>query len=114
MHHDENSGESGNIPEIDPIVHAPARLAIMGLLRIVESADFIFLMRHTRLTRGNLSTHLSKLETAGYVAIEKKFVGRTPRTTVHLTETGNDALRNYREQMNKVLENMFEKEETNL
>jgi DNA-binding MarR family transcriptional regulator len=108
MSSDETGGGRGNLPEIDPVVHAPARLAIMGILHVAKRADFIFLMRQTGLTRGNLSTHLSKLEAAGYVAIEKKFVERMPRTLVHLTKVGRDALRKYREQMRKALDSLSE------
>jgi DNA-binding MarR family transcriptional regulator len=100
---EETSHETGNIPDLDPVVHAPARLAILGILHIAESADFVFLMRKTGLSSGNLSTHLTKLEAAGYVSIEKKFVDRMPRTLVSLTDIGREALRKYRQQMNKAL-----------
>jgi DNA-binding MarR family transcriptional regulator len=91
------------VPDIDPVVHAPARLTILGILHVVEGADFVFLLRQTGLTRGNLSTHLTKLEAAGYVAVEKKFIERVPRTLLSLTEAGRQALRTYRQQMRKAL-----------
>jgi len=68
------------ITEIDRLVHEPARFMIMACLYVVESADFLFLMRQTGLTRGNLSSHLSKLEAAAYVAVKKEFVDKIPRT----------------------------------
>ncbi len=103
MARDEGGSKGSMVPDIDPVVHAPARLTIMGILHVVEGADFVFLMRQTGLTRGNLSTHLSKLEAAGYVTVEKKFVERVPRTLLRLTDTGREALRKYRQQMRKAL-----------
>lgn len=91
------------IGDVDRVVHEPARLMILAILAVVESADFLFLMQQTGLTRGNLSSHLSKLEAVGYVAIEKMFVDKIPRTLVHLTDSGRDALLAYRAQMLKVL-----------
>jgi DNA-binding MarR family transcriptional regulator len=91
------------IADLDPVIHAPARLAIMTALYVVQGADFVFLQKHTGLTRGNLSSHLSKLEAAGYIAVEKKFVDRVPRTLLKLTGQGTSALLKYREQMQKAL-----------
>ncbi|MFW9831172.1 MAG: winged helix-turn-helix domain-containing protein [Candidatus Thorarchaeota archaeon] len=85
--------------DLDPIVHSPARLKILTVLKQVESADFLFLLRQTSLTRGNLSSHLSKLETANYVTITKEFVEKIPRTLIQLTEEGKNALETYRQQM---------------
>ena len=99
---------SGGIPDVDPVVHAPARLAILSLLYVSKVADFLFLEKQTGLTRGNLSTHLTKLETAGYVEIEKKFEGRMPRTLLHLTKAGRKALRDYRKQMQSTLNDLPE------
>jgi DNA-binding MarR family transcriptional regulator len=65
----------------------------------VASADFLFLQRETGLTKGNLSAHLSKLEEAGYVKIEKTFKGKLPLTVCSLTSTGQKALKSYREQL---------------
>lgn len=102
------TGSSGGIPDVDLIVHAPARLAILSLLYISKVADFLFLERQTGLTRGNLSTHLTKLEAAGYIEIEKKFEGRMPRTLLHLTKAGSKALRAYRKQMQDTLRELPE------
>lgn len=98
----EQSG-AGLIVDVDPVVHAPARLAIMTALAVVERADFAFLQRQTGLTRGNLSSHLSKLEGAGYIIVQKTFCRRMPRTLLRLTERGRDAFHKYREQMRRAL-----------
>ena len=92
-----------SIADIDRMVHEPARLMILAVLSIVESADFLYLMRQTGLTRGNLSSHLSKLEVAGYLEIEKEFVGKVPHTLLRLTDTGREAFDSYRQNMIQVL-----------
>lgn len=94
------------IADIDRIIHEPARLMILALLYVVESGDFTFLLRQTGLTWGNLSSHLSKLEEAGYVEIEKEFRGKKPHTMLHLTEAGRSAFREYRQSMKQVLDSM--------
>jgi len=88
---------------IDRIIHEPARLMIMSHLAVVESADFLFLMRQAGLTFGNLSSHMSRLEEAGYIRIEKKFVGKKPNTILSLTDKGRKAFQQYREQMKQML-----------
>jgi DNA-binding transcriptional ArsR family regulator len=88
---------------IDRLIHEPARLAIMTQLLVLERADFIYVMNETGLTRGNLSSHMSKLEQAGYLKVEKKFEGKTPRTMLALTKTGRQALVEYRRQMQAVV-----------
>ena len=89
--------------EIDRVIHEPARLLILAYLFVVESADFLFIMNQTGLTRGNLSSHLSKLEAAGYVEITKKFEKKIPRTLLQLTKAGQKAFREYRQNMKQVL-----------
>ncbi len=84
---------------IDRIIHEPARLMIVAILDTVESADFLYLLRATELTKGNLSSHLSRLEDAEYVCIEKKFEGKMPRTICYLTDNGRQAFETYKEQM---------------
>ena len=71
-----SKGKQVPIMEIDKLIHEPARLLIMSHLYVVESADFLFLMRQTDLTFGNLSSHLAKLEKAKYVSIKKEFLGK--------------------------------------
>jgi DNA-binding transcriptional ArsR family regulator len=68
-----------NIGEIDRVVHEPGRLMIVALLSAVKQADFVYLQHETALNKGTLSSHLSRLEEAGYVSIEKTFQGKPPR-----------------------------------
>ena len=94
------------IADIDRLVHEPARLMILTILYVVESADFVYLMRQTGLTKGNLSSHLSKLEAAGYIDVKKEFVDKIPRTLLRLTEDGREAFQAYRQDMIQVLEDL--------
>ncbi|NWF84819.1 MAG: transcriptional regulator [Bryobacteraceae bacterium] len=89
--------------DLDRVIHEPARLLLVALLRKIERADFVFLMNESGLTRGNLSSHLSKLEEAGYVEIEKTYRGKVPLTLIGLTKAGRAAFDNYRKQMNGLL-----------
>ena len=95
------------IADINRTIHAPARLMILAFLSVVESADFTFLLNQTGLTRGNLSSHLSKLEQAGYIYIEKEFVERIPRTLIRLTPDGREAIQTYRENMRQVVDQIL-------
>ena len=97
--------------EFDRLIHEPARLMILATLAVVESADFLFVMRQTELTFGNLSSHMSKLEEAGYIAIEKRFVGKKPNTQLSLTEPGRAAFDAYRRQMEAMLSGIEEGDE---
>ena len=94
------------LADINQIIHAPARLSILAYLYVVESADYVFLMRVTGLTWGNLSTHLGKLEEAGYVAITKGYRGKKPHTTIRLSESGRVAFRQYKQSLQKVLNDL--------
>ncbi|MBL7185705.1 MAG: transcriptional regulator [Phycisphaerae bacterium] len=96
------------LAEIDRVIHEPARLLILAYLSVVESADFLFLISQTALTRGNLSSHLSKLEAAGYIEIKKEFVEKIPRTLMCLTEEGRRAFLEYRQNMKQVLDSLSE------
>ena len=96
------------LAEIDRLVHEPARLAVMALLYVVESADFTFLMNQTGLSWGNLSAHMSKLEEAGYLEVEKSFKGRRPNTNLRLTTTGRSAFEEYRRRLRQVLDDLPE------
>ena len=91
-----------DLGEIDRLVHEPARLIVMASLYVVESADYTFLMRQAGLTWGNLSAHLSKLEEAGYVEIEKTFRGKRPYTLVRLSPAGRAVFQDYVAQMKSV------------
>lgn len=95
------------IEKIDPAIHAPSRLMILAFLAAVDSADFTFLLKQTRLTRGNLSTHVSRLEEAGYVEVKKEFVDRIPRTLYRLTDAGKDAIQEYRDTMQSVINQLL-------
>jgi DNA-binding MarR family transcriptional regulator len=81
-----------HLAEINRLVHDPSRLAILTALAACEKADFIFLLNVTRLTKGNLSSHLSKLQQGGLVVIEKTFAGKQPVTYVMLTPEGREGL----------------------
>jgi DNA-binding transcriptional ArsR family regulator len=93
---------------LDRLLHEPARLVIATLLYVVESADFLFLLRQSGLSKGNLSSHLARLESAGYVQIEKTFRGKIPLTVCRLTAEGREALRRYRDQLKKVVQTLPE------
>ncbi len=97
------------ILNLDPIIHAPTRLAILSILITVENANFTFLKESTGTTDGNLSTHLTKLEESGYVSIEKKFVGKKPQTTCAITKKGRTAFEKYLEQLEQIVKMQREK-----
>ena len=84
------------LAEIDRIIHEPARLMVVALLASVKEADFQYLHQATGLTKGNLSVHLSRLDEAGYITIEKTFRGKYPLTICRLTERGKEVLDEYR------------------
>ena len=92
--------------EIDKLIHEPARLKIMAQLYVVEEADFIFLMRQTGLTWGNLSSHMSKLEAAEYVEVRKEFLDKKPHTIMKLTPKGRESFKEYRKAMNQVFKDL--------
>jgi DNA-binding MarR family transcriptional regulator len=94
------------LTNIDQIIHTPARLMVLTYLYVVESADFTYLKRMTDLTWGNLSTHLTKLEEAGYVEIEKAFKDKKPHTMIRLTEQGRAAFKAYKKSMQQVLDDL--------
>lgn len=98
--------------EIDRLIHEPARLILTAHLYVVESADYVFLMQNTGLTWGNLSSHLSRLESAGYVEIQKEFVDRKPHTMVRLTPDGRSAFDRYRREMRQLFEDLPSESET--
>jgi len=97
------SNDLRNVTSLDRLIHEPARLLIVTILSSVASADFLFLQRETGLTKGNLSAHLSKLEEAGYVQIEKTFKGKFPLTICKLTTAGKTALKTYRLQLQEFM-----------
>jgi DNA-binding MarR family transcriptional regulator len=102
------SSDLGSLGEIDRVIHEPGRLMLMALLYVVDSADFTFIMSQTGLTWGNLSAHMSKLEQAGYIEVEKAFKGRRPNTLLRLTGAGRAAFQKYRRGMKQVLDDLPE------
>ena len=84
------------VPEIDVLLHEPARLRVLALLAMVDRADFMYLLGKTGLSRGNLSVQMSKLEAAGIVHLERELVNKRPRTTYFLSEAGLASLREYK------------------
>jgi len=89
---------------LDRLIHEPARLMIMAILYAVDSADFIYLLRETGLTKGNLSAHLSRLEEAGYIRIEKTFRGKVPQTICSQTDVGRRAFEEYRARLKRAVD----------
>jgi DNA-binding MarR family transcriptional regulator len=85
------------------VIHEPARLGLVALLSGVKEADFLWLQRESGLTKGNLSSHLSRLEDAGYVEIEKTYRGKLPLTLVRLTTAGDKAFERYKKRMKGLL-----------
>lgn len=81
--------------QLDEIIHSRIRLAAMAVLVGVESADFTFLREKVGATDGNLSVHLKKLEDAGYVSVDKRFVNRKPVSSYQLTAKGRRAFELY-------------------
>jgi DNA-binding PadR family transcriptional regulator len=92
-----------DLPDLNPVVHGRLRLALLSLLSGVEKAEFTWLRAKTESTDGNLGAQLLKLEEAGYVAVEKKFVSRKPQTLYRLTEAGRRALTEYVQALKQLL-----------
>ena len=91
------------LPELNPVIHGKLRLALLSLLTGVEEAEFTWLRAKTGSTDGNLGAQLLKLEEAGYVAVEKKFVLRKPQTLYRITENGRRALSEYVQALKQLL-----------
>lgn len=89
--------------ELDPLLHSQLRLAVMSILMNVEEADFVFLKEKTDATAGNLSVQLDKLSSAGYISVEKGFVGKKTRTVCHITRQGRTAFEQYVETLKEYL-----------
>ena len=92
--------------DVDRLIHEPARLMIVTILSTVDGADFLYLQRETELTKGNLSSHLAKLEQAGYILIEKTYREKIPLTLCSLTGKGRKAFEEYRSQWKRFVENI--------
>jgi DNA-binding transcriptional ArsR family regulator len=89
--------------DLDRVIHEPARLRLVALLAGVDEADFLWLQRESGLTKGNLSSHLAKLEEAGYVEVRKLFKGKIPLTVLRLTRQGAKAFGDYKKAMRALL-----------
>ncbi|MBN1683707.1 transcriptional regulator [Candidatus Bathyarchaeota archaeon] len=106
MNNSENKFPTTYVTEINKVIHEPTRLGIVAHLYVLDSADALFLKNQMNLTWGNLSSHLSKLEDAGYIEVIKEFIDRKPVTSLRLTEKGRDAFRNYRIQLKSLLDGL--------
>ena len=89
--------------ELNPLLHSELRLAVMSLLISVEGADFVYIRQQAKATAGNLSVQLDKLSEAGYIEVEKSFVGKRPRTACRITAGGRKAMEEYVETLKEYL-----------
>jgi DNA-binding MarR family transcriptional regulator len=93
-----------NPAEVNKLIHAPIRLGIMTILNSVTKVNFLYLRKKLDVTDGNLSSHMEKLEEAGYVSVKKTFLDKKPNTIYRITEKGKKAFRSYLEHLEKILE----------
>ena len=91
------------IADLDRVIHEPGRLMIVALLFAVERSDFLYLQHETGMNKGTLSSHLSRLEEAGYIAVTKTYRGKVPLTLLCLTDAGRKAFEQYRRNLKKAL-----------
>lgn len=89
--------------QLDPIIHSQVRLSLLSILVTVKEADFNTLKNMTGTTDGNLSTHLSRLEEAGYVKVKKTFRGKKPLTSCSITSRGKDAFSEYLKGLEQII-----------
>ncbi len=94
--------DARDIAALDKTIHEPARLAILSVLYASDEADFLFLSNSTGLTKGNLATHIAKLEEAGHVSVAKAFKGKIPHTAYSLTRQGRSAFARYLRELNGI------------
>ena len=104
----EMSDSLAALTDIDRLIHEPARLQIVALLYVLESADFVFISQQTGFTWGNLSAHVTKLDDGGYVKVEKGYKGKRPQTMLSLTAKGRKAFQSYRQSMHQMLDDLPE------
>lgn len=91
------------IAELDRVIHEPGRLILVALLFAVEGSDFLYLQHETGMNKGTLSSHLSRLEAAGYVEVSKTYRGKVPQTLLRLTVAGRKAFEQYRRKLKEAL-----------
>ena len=92
------------VPHIDAFIHEPARLRLLVFLSVLKRADFVYLLRQSKMSRGNLSVQMAKLAEAGFVKIDKSFVNNRPRTMYELTARGRSAFQEYKRAMASLLQ----------
>jgi DNA-binding MarR family transcriptional regulator len=92
-----------SLTDVDRLIHEPSRSIILAILAATKSADFLYIQRETGLTKGNLTIHLSKLEKAGYILIEKIYRGKVPVTLCEITNKGREAFEIYRKQLEQFI-----------
>jgi len=95
--------QTQTLNELDRVIHEPGRLMIVALLFAVDQCDFLYLQHETEMNKGTLSSHLSRLEEAGYVEVVKTYRGKVPQTLLSLTDVGRDAFQQYRKKLKKAL-----------
>ncbi len=98
-----SADELKNLADVDRVIHEPARLLLVALLAGLKEADFLYLQHESGLTKGNLSSHLARLEQAAYIEIRKTFKGKIPLTLVSLTRQGRAAFAGYRKRIKGLL-----------
>jgi DNA-binding MarR family transcriptional regulator len=92
-----------SIADLDRVIHEPGRLMLVALLFAVDRSDFLYLQHETGMNKGTLSSHLSRLEEAGYVEVEKTYRGKVPQTLLRLTPAGRKAFEEYRRNLRGAL-----------
>jgi DNA-binding MarR family transcriptional regulator len=92
-----------SLAELDRVIHEPGRLMLVALLFAVDRSDFLYLLHETGMNKGTLSSHLSKLEEAGYVEVSKTYRGKVPQTLLRLTTSGRKAFEQYRRKLREAL-----------
>lgn len=98
--------ETNSMMEVDRVIHEPARFMILSYLSVVYKADFLFTMNYLGLTRGNLSSHMTKLEDAGYIKVNKSFKGKRPNTMLSITAKGKKAYNEYTVIMKRIFSDL--------
>jgi len=91
------------LAELDRLIHEPGRLMIVALLYAVDQADFLYLLHETGINKGTLSSHIARLEDAGYVEVLKTYRGKVPQTLLNLTKLGRQSFKEYRKGLRKAL-----------
>lgn len=99
----DGGSEYRRLLDLDRTIHEPARLTIVAILSVLEKADFLYLLRETGLTKGNLNSHMTRLEQAGYIHVEKTYCGKIPRTYYTLSDAGRGVFEEYRKSMRGAL-----------